>query len=123
MTNLTETACNIGDRAKEISRQSSENHPLALLAGGLAIGALIGAMLPKTERERKLVGSKGRNVTERAKRAIDAARDVGSSKIKELGSSKEMFKSQMKDVVSKSSEAAKAAAVAARDAATRRSDI
>lgn len=122
MTNITDKARNIGDKAAEVSRQSTDNHPLALLAGGLALGALIGAMLPKTERERKLVGTKGRGVTDRAKRAIDAARDVGTSKIKELGSSKEIFKSQVKDMVSKSGEAAKAAALAAKDAATRRLD-
>lgn len=59
--------------------------PLIALAAGVAAGALIAALLPVTRQERKLVKPVGDRVSSAARGAADAARRVGSDKLRELG--------------------------------------
>ena len=48
--------------------------PLIALAGGLAAGALIAALLPRTQTEDRLVRPTARRVKDSAKSALNAAR-------------------------------------------------
>src|SRR5438445_13659647 len=59
--------------------------PLIALAGGIAAGALIAALLPRTEAETKLVRPTARRVKDRARAAVDAARDTSKQRFDELG--------------------------------------
>lgn len=80
--------------------------PLIALGAGAVIGALFAAMLPASMRERRLLRPYGKRVTGAAKEAADAARRVGSDKLRELGLTPDVL-------ADKAGEAAKATAQAA----------
>ncbi len=109
--------------AKKVSKASSDGidkNPLAIVAGGIAIGAIIGMLLPKTEREQKILGKAGRAINDTAKRAANAAREAGKAKVDEVGLGTDAMRDQFRDLVGKASEAVKAAGKAAVDEARKR---
>jgi ElaB/YqjD/DUF883 family membrane-anchored ribosome-binding protein len=93
-----------------------ENNPLAALVGGLGVGMLIGALLPRTRRETELLGSYGSEITTRAREAAEAARTVGQEKLDELG----FVKDTARETAQKVMDGAKAAASEAGSAAARK---
>lgn len=94
--------------------------PLIALAGGIAAGALIAALLPRTERETNLVRPTARRVKETARAAYDAARETGTSRLQEAGISKEKGKATVQSLFEGVVDAARASAGAAYDAARAR---
>jgi ElaB/YqjD/DUF883 family membrane-anchored ribosome-binding protein len=66
------------DMAREMTDQMAV-YPVAAVIGGLAVGALLGFVLPRTEREREWIGDTGRKLTgaarEAARKGIDAGRE------------------------------------------------
>src|SRR5690349_22624833 len=63
--------------------------PLIALAGGIAAGALIAALLPRTDAETRLVRPTAKRVKDTARAAYKAARDTGSDKLNALGLNRE----------------------------------
>src|SRR4051794_39587931 len=63
--------------------------PLIALAGGIAAGALIAALLPRTDAERRLVRPAAKRVKDTARAAYEAARDTGSDRLNGLGLNRE----------------------------------
>jgi len=59
--------------------------PLVALGAGIAVGALLAALLPTSRRERELLRPYGDRMTGAARDAVDAARSAGSDKLRELG--------------------------------------
>jgi ElaB/YqjD/DUF883 family membrane-anchored ribosome-binding protein len=110
----------LAKKAGETSAQSIDKNPLAIVAGGLAIGAIVGMLLPKTEREKKVIGKAGKAINDTAKRAVNAAKDAGKAKVNEVGLGTDAVRDQFRDLVSKASEAVKAAGKAAADEARKR---
>lgn len=108
-----ESSKQLAKKAGKASSEGVEKNPLAIVAGGIAIGAIIGMLLPKTEREKKVLGKAGKTINETAKRAASAAKDAGKAKVSEVGLSSEAMRDQFRDLVSKASEAVKAAGQAA----------
>lgn len=107
------------DAAKKAVAKSEEtisNSPLAIVAGGAALGILIGALLPKSKAEGKYVGGAGRKINETAKTAYQAAKDASRDQIGEMGLSSDNMRAQFKDLFGKAIEAAKTAMAAAQDA-------
>ncbi len=107
------------DAAKKAVAKSEEtitNSPLAIVAGGAALGVLIGVLLPKSKAEGKWVGGAGRKINETAKTAYQAAREASRDQIGELGLSNDNMRAQFKDLFGKAIEAAKTAMAAAQDA-------
>ena len=94
--------------------------PLIALAGGIAAGALIAALLPRTDRETSLVRPTAKRVKETARAAYDAARETGSARLEEAGISREKGKSSVQSLFDGVVDAAKASAGAAYDAARAR---
>ena len=94
--------------------------PLVALAGGVAAGALIAALLPRTDRETNLVRPTAKRVKETARAAYDAARETGSSRLQEAGISREKGKATIESLFEGVVDAAKASAGAAYDAARTR---
>ena len=94
--------------------------PLIALAGGIAAGALIAALLPRTAREASLVRPTAKRVKETARAAYDAARETGSARLEEAGISREKGKSTVQSLFDGVVDAAKASAGAAYDAARAR---
>ena len=87
--------------------------PLLALAGGIAAGALIDALLPRTEAETRLVKPTAKRVKNTAKAALDAARDTGSQRLDELGISREKGEATIRNLLEGLTDAAKASADAA----------
>ena len=77
------------NRASDAGRKANEQlsiYPLSAVVGGFLLGALVGAMLPRTERETKLMGQTGRRVAGAAKDAARRGLDAGREQIDELKS-------------------------------------
>jgi hypothetical protein len=52
-------------------------YPVAAVVGGLALGALLGYVLPRTERERKWLGATGRKLSDAAREAAQKGLEAG----------------------------------------------
>lgn len=69
-------------RASDATRKANEQlsvYPISAVVGGFLVGALVGALIPRTERETRLIGKAGRKVAgvakDAAQRGIDAGRE------------------------------------------------
>ena len=91
--------------------------PLLALAGGLAAGALIAALLPRTETEDRLVEPRARRVRRSVEAATNAARETGSQRLGDLGLNRENGQRTIRDLLDRVTDVAKASAQAAADAA------
>ena len=91
--------------------------PLIALAGGLAAGALVAALLPRTESEAKLVRPTARRVKNTARAAYKAAKDTGTDRLNDLGLSREKGEATIRSLLEGVADAAKASGQAALDAA------
>ena len=88
--------------AATASRKASDavqDNPLAVLAGGLALGVIAGALLPRTRREEDLLGDVGRKIHETAGEAVKAARTAGAEQLDSLGISKDNAKAQVSSLL------------------------
>lgn len=68
--------------------QQIDNSPLIAVAGGIALGALVAAVLPASERETQLLQPVGSKVTDAGKQAVERARQTGKAKVDELAGDK-----------------------------------
>lgn len=107
---------NLADGGRK-ARDTLGDAPLIALAGGIAAGALIAALLPRTERETEFVRPTAKRVKDTAKAAYDAARETGSSKLQEVGISRDKGKATLQGLIEGIADAARASAGAAYDAA------
>jgi hypothetical protein len=72
-----ERAGNVGQRTAE----SIDAAPMAAVIGGLALGAIAGALIPRSAREEQLLGSTGRRLADTARDAVRAARDASREQL------------------------------------------
>lgn len=63
------------------AREAIESNPLGLLAGGLAVGLVAGALVPRSEREQKALASLGSRLAEGAIAAAGAAKQSGKEQL------------------------------------------
>lgn len=92
------------------SEETIEKSPLSVLAGGLALGAVLAALLPRTKTETRAVGAAGRAVNDAAKKTYETAKDIAQEQAAELGFNGDTFRDQVKEWLGKAFEAAKSAA-------------
>ena len=90
-----------------------EEAPLIALAGGLAAGALIAALLPRTRTEERLVRPVANRAKETAKTAAQAAKEAGRSRLNELGLTPDKGKDAVRTLLDGARDAARASAQAA----------
>jgi hypothetical protein len=90
--------------------------PLIALAGGIAAGALIAALLPRTNAETRLVRPTARRVKDSARAAYDAARSTSKERFEELGFTRQKGEQTLNSVLDGLKDTAKASADAAIDA-------
>ncbi|HZU52190.1 MAG TPA: hypothetical protein VE968_09990 [Sphingomicrobium sp.] len=90
--------------------------PLLALAGGLAAGALIAALLPASETETQLISPTARRVRNSARVALDAARQSGTQRLDELGLNREKGEETIRNLLGGLGDAARASANAAVEA-------
>jgi ElaB/YqjD/DUF883 family membrane-anchored ribosome-binding protein len=67
-------------------RDTIESNPVVAIAGGLALGAILGAVLPTSRREQELLGDVGSRVNDAAKGVASSAVEAGRSQVDELKS-------------------------------------
>lgn len=97
------------DSASSAGRKAGDSigdAPLVALGAGVALGAVLAAILPTSRKERELLRPYGDRVTGAARDAAEAARQAGSDKLRELGLTPDVL-------ADKAGEAAKATAQAA----------
>lgn len=92
--------------ARAVAGDGIEEAPLIALAGGLAVGVLLGALLPRTEQEARLLGPIGERITGSAKNAVEAAKEAGRDKLAELNLTRDAGSSAIQTLVKGVSEAA-----------------
>ena len=87
--------------------------PLMALAGGLAAGAIIAAMLPRSSGETDLLKPVTRRVRDAARAATDAARDAGTTRLDELGLTRDKGVETIRQILQGAGDAARSSAQAA----------
>lgn len=65
-----------------------DNSPLIALGAGLALGAVLGAVLPASQRERELLQPLGSKLNEGATGALDRGRGMAKQKFDEMAGDK-----------------------------------
>jgi hypothetical protein len=106
--------------ALQRTEDAMEANPLAVLAGGAAIGVLAGAVLPRTRRESEMFGKVGKRMTAAAGAAAAAARDTGLQELEAHGISGKAAKAQVGRLLDGVVEAAGTAGEAAANAAAKK---
>jgi ElaB/YqjD/DUF883 family membrane-anchored ribosome-binding protein len=74
-------------RARDVTRDASDQlsvYPVGAVIGGFALGALLAAVLPRTEGEDNLLGRTGKKITGVAKEAAQRGLDAGKEQIEQL---------------------------------------
>src|SRR3954462_15568992 len=99
--------------ARDRTADTLAKAPLIALAGGIAAGALIAALLPRTDSEARLIRPTARRVKDSARAAFRAAKDTGSEKFDELGISRDKGEETIRSLFQGVTDAAKASAEAA----------
>ena len=84
-----ERAIDAYESAREQARDQVGGSPLLALGGGLALGALVAALLPKSKAEERLMGKVGSRITTSARYAFDAAKEAGRERLTELNITKD----------------------------------
>ncbi|WP_395623361.1 hypothetical protein [Sphingomonas daechungensis] len=107
--NARDRVGNAGRRAGE----SLEEAPLLVLAAGLAAGAAIAALLPRTRTEDRLLKPVTDRAKETARVAVQAAKDAGQGRLDELGLTREKGSDTIRSIFQGFSDAAKASGQAA----------
>ena len=107
--NARDRVSNAGRRAGE----TIEEAPLIVLAAGLAAGAAIAALLPRTRAEDKLVKPGADRARETARTAVQAAKDAGQDRLDELGLTRQKGTDVIRSIIEGAGDAAKASAQAA----------
>lgn len=86
------------DTARQRAADGIDQNPVAALVGGLALGAIVGALLPRTRKEAELLGPLGGKVGDAAKTAAQAARETGLDKLDEIGLSRDNVREKVSKI-------------------------
>ncbi len=107
------------EKARDAARQTVEtieSNPIGVIVGGLALGALVGAVIPRSRRERELLAPVGKRVGATAAAALVAAKEAGKAELAEIGISRSAAKGQVKSLFDGLIKAASTASTAAAQA-------
>ena len=111
------------EKAQTAGQSAAEGvgaHPITTVIGGLAIGAVLGALLPRTEPEAKAFGAMGQRLRSAADEAIEAAKGAGRDKLDELGLSPAHASDTVKSLLDGAIAAAGSAGAAALESAKKK---
>ena len=108
-----ESVAGAGRRATE----GIDEAPLIAIAAGLAAGAVLAAILPRTKAETRLLRPTADRLTDTAKAAATAAKEAGTSRLAELGLTREKGAETLRSIFEGATDAAKTSAKAALSAA------
>ncbi|MDG2532817.1 hypothetical protein P6144_04100 [Sphingomonas sp. HITSZ_GF] len=94
--------------AKEQSESLTEN-PYVLVAGGVALGVLIGMLVPRSSKERELLQGTGRQLADKVTGTVQAVKDAGKAEIDALLPSRDDAKERVSALFGNLVDAAKGA--------------
>ncbi len=103
--------------ARDRAASTLSEAPLIALAGGIAAGALIAALLPRTQAEARAIRPTAKRVKASARSAYEAAKETGTKRLNELGLNREKGEETLRSLLEGVTDAAKASGQAALDAA------
>ena len=104
--NARESAAAAGRKASDQLGEA----PLIVLAGGIAAGAILAALLPSSRRERELLAPVANNLKDKAAAAVSAAKDAGQTRLEELGLTRDAGGETIRKIVDGATEAFKSSA-------------
>lgn len=110
-TTPADTSEDTQGKALQVIEDLGDN-PIALLAGGIALGVLIGALLPRLAKERELLEPVGRKLAERVTAVAQAAKEAGKQEVDALLPNKDDTKERVTALFGNILDAAKSAAKA-----------
>ncbi len=111
-----ERAITAYDSAAAAGRKASDQlgeAPLAVIAGGIAAGAILAALLPTSRRERELLAPVTDSIRDKASAAVNAAKDAGTARLGELGLTRDAGGEAVRSIIDGATDALKASAKAA----------
>ncbi|MEG3164306.1 hypothetical protein U1701_06840 [Sphingomonas sp. PB2P19] len=100
-----------------------ESSPVGILVGGLAVGILAGALLPRSQREKDLLAPVGQRIGDSARAAVQAAREAGQAELESRGLTKDGARDQARGLVEGVFQAVSTAGAAAAKGATKKADV
>ena len=116
-TGARQRAIEAYESARDRATDTLGEAPLLALVGGIAAGAIIAALLPRTNAEARAIRPTARRVKSTAKAAFDAAKNTGTRRLDELGLNREKGEETIRSLLEGVVDAAKASGSAALDAA------
>lgn len=108
------------DRASSTTKDviaSVEGNPLVALLGGLALGAAIGSLIGRSDKEKAMLAPLGEKIADAASAAIAAGREAGVKAYEDSGFSAEGLREQVAKLVGQATDAAGTVGTAAFEAA------
>jgi hypothetical protein len=102
----------VGDAGRRAG-DALDEAPLIAIAAGIAAGAAIAALLPRSRTEDRLLKPVTNRARETAQSAYQAAKDAGRGRLDELGLTKERGSETIRSIIDGARDAAKASAQAA----------
>lgn len=103
--------------AAEKTAQAIEGNPMSVIVGGLAVGAIAGALLPRGSKEGELLKPLGDRIRTGTAAALRAARDAGMNELAAAGISRDAARQQVQKLIDTVGQAASRAGEAASKAA------
>jgi hypothetical protein len=100
-----------------------ESSPVGILVGGLAVGIIAGALLPRSQREKDLLAPVGQRIGDSARAAVQAAREAGQAELESRGLTKDGARDQARGLVEGVFKAVSTAGAAAAKGATQKADV
>ena len=104
------------DGAAAAGRKASDQlgeAPLAVIAGGIAAGAILAALLPISRREKQLLAPVTDSLRDKASAAVSAAKDAGTARLSELGLTRDAGGEAVRSIIDGATDALKVSAKAA----------
>lgn len=117
-SDLAASARESASQARMKTADSVDANPVAALIGGLALGALAAAVLPRTRKEEELLGPVGSKINDRARTAAQSAMEAGQNKLDELGISKDSAIDKARELAQSAADVVKETATAAASGAS-----
>ena len=103
------------DGAAAAGRKASDQlgeAPLMVLAGGIAAGAILAALLPTSRRERELLSPVTDSLRDKASAAVTAAKDAGQARLDELGLTRDAGGQAVRSIIDGATDALRVSAKA-----------
>lgn len=110
---LMGSARDTATQARQRTADGIDASPVAALLGGLALGALAAAVLPRTRKEDEMFGDIGGRINDTARDAAQAAKEAGRGKLDEMGINKDAAMDKAKELAQSVSGAVRESASAA----------